>query len=564
MTAQLRALGIPEILELILNHIPINDEPKRINPVSFGPLPLQTAPAPRVFQFRLGYSTSVLADPPQVVPHGIGSGFSSQAGTGSLRNSNFASFGEGSSVTFGFRTDRPQPSNPTSKGTLLAVALSCRLLSPSAIRILWRSMSSLQPLISILPLIVRDGQRVLAPQISSETWARFDTYRYLIRVLTFEDSTVSGRWVSDPLWATILAIKPVPLPQLHTLIIPTFHNDMSLNSLTPYLASPLLQNLEVKHIANRGAFVSFCSLFHYAASNSLHSLKIHDFVTPGDVDLIISPALRTMQSDLIQASDSLKSLPSLQHLHLHLSGEVGHQPLPLTSLRSLNLSGTNDAIVGFLSSCECSLEMISISLYRHFYSEDGPGDMPKILFSIMREKWAHSLRHIELSSMSGQHPTNAEWDNFMETVEPILDLPLISLRFLNFPFKLGSNTSIVSIASHFPLIQSLVLPRRNPGIGLDELFELAVSCPSLEHLGSSVSIFECSSQLQSSSVLTHGLKTLDVLDSFSYIFNPEDTALGLDRIFPSLNKIEDSLGSNLKWKEVEKLLKLFRRARERS
>ncbi|TFK64651.1 hypothetical protein BDN72DRAFT_846363 [Pluteus cervinus] len=534
MTAQSRALGIPEILELILNHVPINEGPKHV--VNSPRPPMLDSPTGS----RFGFSPPIHPGPtarPRV-------------------------------------HRRPQllrPSRTRGKGILLAVALSCRCFTLPALRVLWRTMYSIDPLISLLPIVNLDGQRTLAPQISPEKWARFDLYRHLIRVLSVNHlatEPVSGLWSLDPVWTTIIAIKPLPLPHLHTLIITEFNHAMTPNVFAPFLASPLLQTIQVGKISNRGTFLSFCSLFHHVAPSPLHALLVgQEGVSPATLKLVTSPALRTLQTHLAEAStfQALDNLPLLQHLQLHLSGdmvEVCLQTLSLPSLRLLHISGDIASITGFLSTCECDLERISIKLPSRWHLRDSPGGTPGFLLGLVSTKWAHSLRHLDLWCNATPTATNDLWDNlnFMDMIKSLSSVPLLTLRILDSPFKLGSDTSIVTVASYFPHIQALSLPCSKQGAELtfDELSKIGASCPSLRHLGASVA-------LQGSvlpPIVEHGLKTLDVLNSL-VMGTLEDTALGLDRIFPSLSNIRCSIPEeDVCWTGVERFLKLIRRVRE--
>ncbi|TFK64652.1 hypothetical protein BDN72DRAFT_963045 [Pluteus cervinus] len=527
MTAQSRALDISEILDLIFGYIP--HEPQFATP----------PPRPQAEYYVDG-----------------GDGFVQLHYIEPTLTSSFAIF-EDPPVSVVLPTQ-------TGRSTLLAAALSCRRFTSSALAILWRTMDSLDPLVSLLPIVPYMGQHILAPKISPETWARLDLYRNLIRVLTLSRGSqriIGGKWYLDGAWTTLLVMKPVPLPHLRALIIPVFDNTISLKSFSPFLTSPLLQRLEVGEVLDLGLFRAFCSLTHHAVQKPFQSIAVESDLLPEDLDMIISPALHSLRARLVVrtvSSHILSSLTSLRHLRLCIRGKVNPQPVMLPALESLHLSGPLESTSGFLTSCTCDLQVLFITLPPHWNLPDRPGDTPKALLRIVANKWPHSLRHLEIDCTTDRYQKNGLWDNFLITIQPIMDLPLLTLRFLNSRFKLGLNVHIVSLASHFRHIQSLVLPR-SEGLTFTELYNLAVGSPQLQHLGVSVNLRKDQPQ---PSILNHSLKTLHVLDS-GLLGPPESIALGLDRIFPSLTKIESLLGISDKWHLVEKFLGLYHHARER-
>ncbi|TFK64672.1 hypothetical protein BDN72DRAFT_963062 [Pluteus cervinus] len=528
MTAQSRALGISEILDLIFGYVP--HEPQfAISP-----------PRPQG-------EYSVHRDDGFVRRHYVEPPLTS---------------------TFALFEDPPVsvvlPTN-AGRSTLLAAALSCRRFTSSALAILWRTMDSLGPLLSLLPIVDHCGQHILASNIAPETWARFDLYRNLVRVLTLSRGSqhiIGGKWYLDAVWTIVIVLKPVPLPCLHTLIIPVFDNTVPLKSFSPFLTSPHLQHLQVGKVADRGPFIAFCSLIQHVGQRRLQSIAIGSDLLVKNLNLIITPELRSLRVRLViktTPSHMLSNLPSLRHLHLWIAGEVDSGRVLLPSLESLHLSGTRESVSGFLSSCVCDLQALFITLPPDWNLPDRPGDTPKLLLQIVANKWPYSLRHFEIDCTTHRRPSNDLWGNFMETIQPIMDLPLLTLRFLNSLFKLGSDVPIITLASHFRQIQSIFLPP-SEGLTFSELYKLAVDSPQLQHLGVSVNLQ--GDQPQPS--INHGLKTLHVLKS-RLVGPPENIALGLDRIFPTLTKIESLLSESKgdKWHEVERFLGLYHRARDR-
>ncbi|TFK73111.1 hypothetical protein BDN72DRAFT_876019 [Pluteus cervinus] len=535
MSAKSRALSIPEILDLVFNH------------------------------FSSAHEKLLIPRPLKITTGNEDDSDSSEDEFMRLRRHG--------------RPDSRDKSTKESRATLLAVALSCRHFAPFALRILWRTMDSLDPLISLLPLVRAAGGLLhLAPDVPQETWTKFEMRQQQIHALVFSNarSMVSMRY--SLVFTTLSTMRRFIFPSLHTLIICNLDDTFNIATCSTMLTSPRLRHLCVDSVSNRPSFASFCNLFHHVSENQLHSLIINADVDPTPLNLITSPTLRVLQVGLklnLPALRTWANLSLLRELHLHLIGDVAEDALPFQSLESLHITGSMQSITAFLVSCECNLQAIFIKLPPKWHLTDGSGPAPRLLFGIIGEKWKTSLRHAELDCASN-YPVPSRvtdcWDGFSETIKPLQAIPLLTFRILNSPYRFSSTLSLVSILSRFPHAHTLELLWSKTGKGLTfgELRTIAEVCPNLRHLGISVNLDANTPKLPA---LNHGLKTLLVLSS-DITGEVGDVALNLDRLFPYLTTIQiyqtplqlAKLGGRRtsgRWKEVERMLEFFRQARDR-
>ncbi|TFK64674.1 hypothetical protein BDN72DRAFT_846378 [Pluteus cervinus] len=552
MSAQARALRIPEILDLIFGYFAIEDEGLLI-PKSFN------------------CDSESVTDSSDSSDSGSDSGDSdSGSGSGDEESHSSSSSSSGSDTSDGLSHKRTHIFPKGGGSTLFSAALTCRQFTPSALRVLWKTMDSLDPLVSVLPLVADRGkQHLLAPQITPEAWANYDAYRNRIHVLILSKKSIESM-TSEPrnraVYATLFAMNRFRLPCLRILVIPRMNDSNWLTTCSPFLTSPRLQHIRIDLVASSHTFASFCSLLHHAADQPLHSLLINTNVYTTDLGLLITPALRLLQVGLgrkLSASKTLANLPLLRELHLRLAGDVEDKPLLLPSLKVLHLSGDINCIGGFLTSCQCNLDGVFIKLPDSWHPPDNPGPAPKMLISVISQKWQASIKHIELDCESFRKPQKDVWDDFFEMIRPLQDIPLLTFRILNSPFRFKTKDPILSIPAYFPHAQTVDLLWSRPASGLTfpRLRLLAEACPHLLHLGVTILPEAKQNKLP---VLNHGLKTLNVLNSNAPAA-AADIASTLDRIFPSLSKIKtSSVGlKHTKWKEVERMLELFQRARDR-
>ncbi|TFK73109.1 hypothetical protein BDN72DRAFT_246924 [Pluteus cervinus] len=401
MSARSRALNIPEILDLIFDHFSITDEELL---------------RPRPFK----YPSSTGIDP----------------------NSD----NEIELVGADGKDDRLFRE---SRSTLLAVALSCRRFKPPALRLLWRTMDSLDPLISLLPLIVpaaRGRRSYLAAQITPETWTRFQTYQNWIHALVFSRQNtrpmVSTR--NGLVFTTLSTMKRFLFPSLQILVIRALNYFTCLSTCSVIFTSPNLKYLVVGSVSSQPTFASFCALLHHTSQQPFHTVLINSNVHSTELNLITSPALRVLQVGLGQDASALASLPHLRELSLRLAGGVAVEALSLPSLKSLHLSGSMDSIIGFLTRCECHLETISIKLPNDWHPPNSPGLAPNLIFTTIIAKWEASIRHIELDCASTKRPpgTSEVWDGFLDMIRPLRTIPLLTFRILNSPFRVRTRPRI--------------------------------------------------------------------------------------------------------------------------
>ncbi|TFK73108.1 hypothetical protein BDN72DRAFT_246908 [Pluteus cervinus] len=546
MSAQSRALSIPEILDLIFGNLAIEDD---------GLL------APKTFGGETGSDTDALdwwdsGSDSESSDSDLDLGLSEDSDSDSM--SSLSSLGSG---ILPFRTHIPGMGK---RSALFSAALTCRRFTPSALRVLWRTMDSLDPLISVLPVdITRSRKRLLAAEIPPEAWAKFEAYGNRIHVLTLSKKGVKSMTCKSrnrSVYVALFAMNRLQLPSLRALIITRLNNSACLTICSSLLASPRLDRIRIDSVASRDVFASFCTILHHTAQQPLHSFLVNSVVRAADLESIISPTLHVLQVGIGRKGSDLQklaNLPLLRELYLRLAGDMDDISVSLPSLKVLRLSGKLNSISGFLSSCRCDAERVSIKLPDDWHLVATPGPEPGILFAIISKRWKNNIKHIELDCSSYKKPLADVWDNFLETITPLQDIPLLTLRILNSPFRLDSKDIILSVPQYFPHIQTLELPwsKTPKGLTFRQLRSLAEGCPHLQYLGVTVTLQANLSKLP---VLNHGLKALNVLNSTTTV-PALDTASNLHRIFPLLTRIETTSFAlkHEKWKDVERMLELL-------
>ncbi|KAJ7075372.1 hypothetical protein B0H15DRAFT_1010764 [Mycena belliarum] len=286
--------------------------------------------------------------------------------------------------------------------SLLAAALTCRDFSLSAVKLIWRSLDNLLPLLRLLPsftFVEDDGVYNLGGIIADSDWTVFDRFAAYVRDIVY----VKSRREVNPLAYVRLAMRSsrVLLPNLSQFecscgdppgaeiilciapaLVSVTLRSSSTSSTSAFLDmfapnSPALSHLTISN-QPRSVF-SVCSAFR-----TLKSIELRQIQGPG--------------AGCDSALVAIGSLPSLQSLTTDFSGwdhdkmdAAGSDDL-FGALTCLNIAATSSRlhrrIPLFLP------KISSPALRSHQYREIG------VIACCIATRWPTALKHLSLSGIS--------------------------------------------------------------------------------------------------------------------------------------------------------------------
>ncbi|TFK64667.1 hypothetical protein BDN72DRAFT_846374 [Pluteus cervinus] len=445
------------------------------------------------------------------------------------------------------------------RSTLLAAATSCQSFSGPALDALWHQMDTLAPLVSLLPLADLNGVAYLQMQnVTSTAMETFVNCARRIRVFVYKSNSLfqgKDSTIHASVYATLLASRSILLPNLKTLLIPVFDQEpLTYDGI--YLASPSLTCLEIGQLqVSTYALETFMMMI---GSRSEHLRRVSTgqnvVVSPAVWRNILVTNLRSIElfEPVPEVLELVSSLPILQALTI-TNPPKSTTTLTFPSLKRLSLNGTLSSVMYFLEPFHAPLDFISITLQAG--STSPPLSELEFIIKTISNRWKQSLAHLTLDFGNN----DVQGLDFSHEFQPFFSLPLRTFRILRFPKTLDSPDVLVEIASKFRDIESLHIPPHTQGKEptIQDLRTVARLCPSLRALSTSVNI----EPARNSPSFTH--HELDELHVYaSPINNPKKVATQLDRTFPYLTKITTSSPDHFrKWNEVGRLLELCHEGR---
>ncbi|KAJ7633966.1 hypothetical protein B0H17DRAFT_510921 [Mycena rosella] len=255
---------------------------------------------------------------------------------------------------------------------LLSVALTCKTLRPSAIRLLWRRLDNLVPLLSLCPSFQLTGPRYkpiidLRGIIGSGGWDLLDRHAAHVREIEYDPGNVS----ISPLVQIRLAMRKCPL-------LPNLLRFRCILGLAPdaqilLFLSPSLLSVEtsfrttnssdafVELLSNECSGLLHLKLVHHLPTGISHfrqlrSLDLRDLFEPMTSTtfgmIAVLPELSSFTTDLrgwegidFDGLDAGSSFVRLAHLELRTTPALSRQHLPrlipriaTTTMRSLVIS----------------------------------------------------------------------------------------------------------------------------------------------------------------------------------------------------------------------------------
>ncbi|KAF8079105.1 hypothetical protein FPV67DRAFT_1663755 [Lyophyllum atratum] len=454
------------------------------------------------------------------------------------------------------------------QGHLCQAALVCKAFLDPALDSLWRSMTTLLPLLKLLPTLqLVNGAYAVHDDIHDHHWAYMDSYGKRIKEFVAHKPAVS--------FQTYLQLSQLRgssiLPNLRRLHYPS--DDPSVFSEAPIILSSVLETLQVDNSDSYDGSVIQPFLFMIAVKapnlrhvslggSGKHWAKIGRFSQLSNLEIS-----KPMDFDLLRP---ISTLPKLEHLKVDLMGCSIENMTPIfpaygsqepavlfPQLKSWTVTGRLP-VISFVTDFIGSdlVRILSVTLRR--------GDGQPSPVATGESRWSSFLqkvdrkwgRKIALLSLE-EEPAfcTSDWPDLQSYK---FDLWRFSAQGWSVP-----DPQLRKIVPMFSDLEDLCLTSGSStvtSLTLSGLRILAESCPKLLYLQASLEIG--SPNLLDGDVLSHGLKEI-LVSSQDILKDKALLARHLDRIFPSLfvEATQDSADAK-GWREVDAFLLMFQGIRE--
>ncbi|KAJ7744749.1 hypothetical protein DFH07DRAFT_942963 [Mycena maculata] len=502
--------------------------------------------------------------------------------------------------------------------SLLWIASTCRFLSPSAVKFLWRKLDNIIPLLFLLPsFAVRGGIYGLFGTMEAQDWGAFDRHAAFVKEISYENR----RHIHiDPSVYVRLALRPTPvLPNLARLECGDTETFVAAEAVL-YMQSPL-QTIELAggdQMPNTTAsmFTSMTLSSIYGSATVIHlSILIldnqpFDILSEGiSLTKLTSLELRRMKGNmstaLFRRIGSIRNLRSftadteclraalanpfdsgrlvpmselfmeLTHLHLNATQTSNSPILLLNFLRDIGTRNLRSLVLRRMAALPASVPIPirgatrgrgfrGSAVVRFPGSRVGQGYIHTIA-----HRWSRSLRRLDFD-FSYLHE---------EELTPVNTLK--SLRSLTFSGRLSPLDSpphsslCTKLCAELPELEFLSLGLewhpatwgsllRPPYVApsIVDLFCLAEKCKGLQEIELPI-LTNALPPVSSTPAISHGLRKINVRSTKT----PPDTlglARHLDRLFPRLNSVvcaEGGTEEKAAWAHVQNLVFVFQDVR---
>ncbi|KAJ7898382.1 hypothetical protein B0H13DRAFT_2520880 [Mycena leptocephala] len=462
-----------------------------------------------------------------------------------------------------------------------AVALSCRALSEPAQDILWRNLTSIIPLLKLLPSFVEvDSSYVLLRPLSAPDFIRFDTHAKRVRSFDCTADTHESEWSRNY--------------DIHTIDVSVFIH------LAHKHQSPILPHLRRLHMSSRAqaslSAVLFlgpqlhCIHFDFDGGGEEKSIGLTSVVSlathslPAVVEeLTLTGWFPPMVTDLIPRFSNLRRLkvdntnvefeafllflPAISHsmrltslvlrwAHSLSGRQIDRLPLsaPLLlpvgafpALKHLDVTGDFESIRQLVSTLDSSqittLSMNFDSGPRSFrYGRDSGIREWRLLFDWVSERWGSSLERISIDT--GNHHGRAKFEELLHGFCEVRNLR--EFRLLGQPAITIQERDIETLAVGLPRIEILaigvVAGRDANSVQFPPpncLLHLVTHCSSLIELEISLNL-DGDIGTENLEPLKHGLKSLVICEQGFKRWGGEKiyaVASFFDGVFPRLASV---------------------------
>ncbi|KAF7371660.1 hypothetical protein MVEN_00021800 [Mycena venus] len=378
----------------------------------------------------------------------------------------------------------------STRRALYSAALTSKLFSECAVKLLWRRLSHILPLLRLLPTFRLEGEVYILPGLATEEeWSVVHRYAAYVRDIEFSGDGVGNRASLDPSVYVLLAMRGRPLfPNLRRLTLSNkdYIAEMllclssSIKSLTLESVSDIWAETFLDRLVSEGAQLSYLSLGNYHRSHPLLS-KFIAFQTLRVVEL------RGMDEGIMAAHlAEVGSLPALQSFATDMLGWDGIEFTSVArqgffqTLTELKINATPARLYrnvpDFLSAVS-SREMRSLSIGTSMGQRwEATTHSAAVFSAIMRcigTRWATTLRHLDIIRIAGS-------PDDLAPLEDVTGLQNVSLkRVLHEPLN---DARILSVIRAWINLRTLEID--GPGAEADVAFLrcLAEHCPALRTL----------------------------------------------------------------------------------
>ncbi|KAF8647561.1 hypothetical protein AX16_006618 [Volvariella volvacea WC 439] len=378
----------------------------------------------------------------------------------------------------------------TARRELLSISLLCRQFTEPALRVLWRSMSSLVPLFKLLPLDLSrqgDGKYVLSSSIPKESWSRFEYYARKIRHFRYGPEN-SGIEISPATYGYIARVRGVTtlLPNLRCLYIDQrrLSSLRDFECLLPFIAEWALQRVEVwstnSSCSQPDLFPSL-SIIRLLSMN-VHTISIHGHVSEKALDTIcyfsnlrrveFSPGegdhAKTTTISHTKFLTELAMVPRLQELSFDLRGCDCSQLFSLNfgCLKHIHLRGDLKSIMRIIRDIK-STSLVEVELdIECIRTQQRTSGWVESLVSTISKKWARSITLLRISDCCSYHAECSGRDSPVSSLTTD-DLRLSSLILspqspVSAHFAIATATAATGAPKmalvYFPFLEHLRLP----------------------------------------------------------------------------------------------------------
>ncbi|KAK0202572.1 hypothetical protein DFS33DRAFT_1263476 [Desarmillaria ectypa] len=461
---------------------------------------------------------------------------------------------------------------------LSQAARTCQAWKEPALDALYRQLSSVEPLWSLLPSMKR-GEQV----IPSDELQVFHSYARRVRHITH--TARSTKIPRNPtIYASLCGGNSYIFPNLTTAKF-----RLSKNGSHPSLClSPRLRELQLdvgfsaKDSGSEG--LEYLREITLIACH-LQSLTFRGLV-PVQLDSIIQSMptlhtllLRTGRSVTADVITSISMLPHLNYLELHAQHLEAFQiediwlsasgPLRFPTLQNLRLRSTPDIAILILQNMQ-STAVHTLSLDIETRDQTVPFWLP--LFNVMQERFSTSLEHMSIThhlELDHDIPLDIDLINAIDFAALRSLARLRDLRYLHFdttvPIDIGIE-EVIQMVAWWPNLKHLEMwpesvvdcdensPHINSGstvrLTLDVLPVISASLPKLEFVALPLDTSGITEEIVSGlQVPGHG--TLQGV-SFSYPHAPDTNLLPLylRKLFPALRQVGHASGHDGLWASV--------------
>ncbi|KAK7058114.1 hypothetical protein R3P38DRAFT_2599710 [Favolaschia claudopus] len=455
---------------------------------------------------------------------------------------------------------------------LRAVALTSRIFSYSAVKILWRRLDNFFPLLCLLPEFRPDDRQTyhMTGFIEDADWERFDRHAAYVREVVYTPPPPNTK-INPTTFIRLAQHKPCLLPNL-TLFECA---DSSCNLDLILFVSPALASvrLETSHAADAETFLNLA----LAMSSPISKLTI-----AGLPSSILSTCARFLNLETIEfkqlrqpfttnAFEALGSLPRLRSLTTDLSSwdpkaleAVAPKSVfcALTRMKFDCIGADIAQTIKLLLPLIGSPSMTSISVRLHSYGVARYTNEAMLSLSqTIASQWPTSLETLEIRGLK----STVEDFGHIEGATGIRTLELTDTLkgSLNDP-------RFLSTLRTWTHLESLTITGAEAD--LDVIKCLAQHCPSLHYLR--LAFFPHPlPEVHTTPVLAHPLAELRMCETsrdtgwdsnrYHSMHSSPDlhaVAMHLDRLFPNLTKIHGE-GYHNSWSQIEKLVFMCQQVR---